>query len=478
MNNLNITLIKNTSFIVAYNGKQHYLLKNGELAYKGNQIIFVGKHYSDKANNIIDAKNGLVIPGLINFHCHMSLSPVEKGFFEDLASPNFYMSGLYEYLSLTDPPPEEQVRAVKYSLIEIVKKGTTTVFELGPGNEDAIRLLGEMGIRAYIGSMSRCGSFFTSDGKKVEYSWDVKKAYEHLENSVELYEKYNNTYNERINIAFYAGQSDTCTPDFLKETRRVADDYGMLIHIHAAQSIIEYQKVIEQYGKTPAEYLTENGIAGPDVIYGHYFFPSGHSMNRLQVGDELKTISETCTSIAHCPWVFGRRGFVLESLKRYQDIGINVGIGTDTIPQDMIREMRDAAIFCKIAEQNSEKGTAAQVFNAATLWGAKALGRCDIGRLCAGAKADIVIVDTNNVDMFPLRDPIKALIYSGSSQNIHTVIIDGNTVVENGRFIGIDEEEICKDIQEIAQRAWDRVKGKDWAKRTHLEMAPMSFPVV
>jgi cytosine/adenosine deaminase-related metal-dependent hydrolase len=252
----------------------------------------------------------------------------------------------------------------------------------------------------------------------------------------------------------------------------------MCVSIHAAQTVNEYQIILQRHGMTPADFLTENGIAGPRVIYGHYILPSGHSMNALQIGDELKTIAASGTSVVHCPWVYGRRGIIMESFSKYLDLGINLCLGTDTFPQDMINEMRCAAVFCKIAEANPNKGTAAQIFNAATLGGAKALGRDDIGRLCLGAKADIVIVDTNNIDACPLRDPIKILVYTASSKNISKVIIDGKIIVENGLVKNMNEELLRKDMQEVAERMWENVKNRDWGARSHLDMSPMSFPVV
>lgn len=478
MNNGEITLIKNTCYVVGFDGSGHCLIKNGEVAFQNDRVIFVGKGFDGTADNIIDARNGLVIPGLINLHCHLSASPIEKGFFEDLSSPNFYMSGLYEYLHLSDMTAEEHLKVIEYSIIEVLKSGATTVFELGSGDGRAVNLIGDSGIRAYIGTMSRCASFGTDDGKKVTYRWDEAAAYDRLQDAVKLWEEYNGTYDRRISIALYPGQSDTCTPGFLKEVARTARSTGMVVQIHAAQSIIEFQKIVERHNSTPAEYLADNGISGPGTILGHYIFPSGHSMNRLQVGNELKAIADAGTSIAHCPWVFGRRGMVMESFRGYLDKGINVAIGTDTCPQDMISEMQYTAVFCKIAESNGLKGTAAEVFNAATLNAAKALGRDDIGRLCKGSKADIVIVGTDNMEMCPLRDPIKNLVYNGRSRNIDRVIVDGKTLVENGQVIGMDEERVRHTIQKISEAKWNSVQRNDWAGRDHLEISPMSFRVV
>src|SRR5690606_29764082 len=112
--------------------------------------------------------------------------------------------------------------------------------------------------------------------------------------------------------------------------------------------------------------------------------------------------------------------------------------------------MRYAAVFSKIAERDSWKGTAGQVFTAATLGGAKALGRDDLGRLAPGAKADIVLVDLNNLWMRPVRDPIKSLVFTATSRALHTVIVDGRVVVKEGRVLTLDEEKLVWELQAAA----------------------------
>ncbi len=97
----------------------------------------------------------------------------------------------------------------------------------------------------------------------------------------------------------------------------------------------------------------------------------------------------------------------------------------------------------------------ADVFAAATLGGAKALGRTDIGRLAPGAKADIVIVDVTHPAMRPVRDPVRSLVYAAAERAVKTVIVDGRTVVEDGRVLTMDHEKACAEL-EAAQRRADR----------------------
>src|SRR5262249_2126031 len=171
-----------------------------------------------------------------------------------------------------------------------------------------------------------------------------------------------------------------------------------------------------------------------------------------------------------------RRGNGLESFHRYRAAETNVGLGTDTYPRDLISEMRWASLVCKIVEHDFTLATSADVFAAATLGGARALGRDDLGRLAPGAKADVVIVDMAKLRIGPYRDPIRALVQCGTADDVEQVLVDGRVVVDGGRVLGVDERRLLADAQREAERLWDSVPRWHWQGRTAEEFAPTSFP--
>jgi cytosine/adenosine deaminase-related metal-dependent hydrolase len=143
----------------------------------------------------------------------------------------------------------------------------------------------------------------------------------------------------------------------------------------------------------------------------------------------------------------------------------------------MIQSMRLASIFSKSIEANPWATTGADVFNAATLGGAKALGRDDLGRLSPGAKADIVIFSGNSMNMVPLRDPVNNIVFSAEMEDIQTVIVNGETVLEDGDVLGLGERagELYTKIQEIGEEVWSRIEGEDRLGRTIDQLSPPSF---
>jgi cytosine/adenosine deaminase-related metal-dependent hydrolase len=169
----------------------------------------------------------------------------------------------------------------------------------------------------------------------------------------------------------------------------------------------------------------------------------------------------------------------LHHLSGYLARGINVGLGTDIHPFDLIREMRDAGLLCKVAAESPRAGTAREVFNAATLGGATALGRPDLGRLCAAAKADMVIVNQRALHYGVLRDPIRSLVDCGVASDVKTVIVDGKVVMEDRHIPGAPPlPDLLKRAQQFADAYWAAYPQLDWHGRSVDEAFPNAFPWV
>jgi cytosine/adenosine deaminase-related metal-dependent hydrolase len=252
---------------------------------------------------------------------------------------------------------------------------------------------------------------------------------------------------------------------------------GVGLQTHVSQSVVEFQEIMRRYGRTPVEFLHDVGLLGPDLIAGHSILIGGHS--KVGYADpwkqDIKLLARTGTTVAHCPLVFARYGIAMESYAKYLMEGVNIGIGTDTYPMDIIREMGLAATISKIIESEPRVATSRDVFNSVTLSGAKALGRDDLGRIAPGCKADMVIVKLNSINMSPVRDPIRNLVMSGYNSDVTTVIIDGKIVVEDGKVTGIDEEKLAENLQREQEKVWSMLPAHDVFGRTIDEITVPSF---
>jgi cytosine/adenosine deaminase-related metal-dependent hydrolase len=176
--------------------------------------------------------------------------------------------------------------------------------------------------------------------------------------------------------------------------------------------------------------------------------------------------------------VYVRQGKILGSFSRYREMGINMPLGTDTFPQDMIVEMRWAAQACKWVDRNANHGTAREVFNAATLGGARALGRDDIGRLAPGAKADITIIDLSKLHIGPVDDPIKSMVYAASGSDVDTVLVDGKIVVEGGRVPGINEAALSQQASEAHLWQKEQFAAQHPSGESLRDLFPSTYPLM
>jgi cytosine/adenosine deaminase-related metal-dependent hydrolase len=242
-------------------------------------------------------------------------------------------------------------------------------------------------------------------------------------------------------------------------------------------NLIEFQRMLREHGKTSLQLLSEIGFLKEDVILGHCVFHAKHSWVHYPYVDDLRLLADSGASIAHAPYKYAKMGIMLESLARYRERGINVALGTDTFPQDLIAEMRLAGLMCRFADGSFRVGEAHDVFDAVTLGGAKALGRDDLGRLAPGARADIVLVDLRGVHFGAVRDPIKSLVEYGSGSDIDTVIVDGRTLISGRQALALDEPALMRKVQESGERAWAGVGEWRWNHASVDEISPMSYPV-
>jgi 5-methylthioadenosine/S-adenosylhomocysteine deaminase len=141
----------------------------------------------------------------------------------------------------------------------------------------------------------------------------------------------------------------------------------------------------------------------------------------------------------------------------------------------MIEEMRTAAIIARVAAESAHAVTTTEIFNAATVGGAAALGRDDLGRLAPDAKADFVILDAAHPAMRPLYDPIRSLVYSAAERAVRHVFVDGRQVVRDGKTLAFDYADAVARLEEAQRRAIERVPSVDWGKRSAIEIMPPTF---
>jgi cytosine/adenosine deaminase-related metal-dependent hydrolase len=458
------TLIK-AGWIVAYSGGEHRILEDGVVVYEGDRIQYVGKRYDGPIDEVIDASHDLLIPGLINTHVHVGSQAGDRMII-DGGRRDLFRSGFLNHW----PPKgiggpnlfafEDQRASIRYSLASLLRFGSTTVVEMGGEFGDDPTALtdiaAELGLRLYTTPGFSSANHYYDQGGRLQRHWDEKAGEAALDRAIEFAAQADGKHSGLIRAILVPFELYLCTPTLLRRAKQAAAQLGIGITLHVAESVIEFQDMLRETGKTPIGFLQGINFLGPEVILGHCLYTGGHSQTAYSFDEDVRIVARSGASVAHCPLVFSRRGLTLESFQRYRDAGINLAIGTDTYPQDMLEEMKFASILGKVADRNFEAANARSVFNAATLGGAQALGREDLGRIAPGAKADLVIVDFARLRIGPFLDPVKALIQCGNGELVKHVIVAGRTVVKNGAVLSVAENALLSDVRVSTNAAWSR----------------------
>lgn len=475
------TLIRG-GWIVGFDGHRHQLWRDGVLVYEDDRILHVGQNFQGQIDQQIEASGMLVMPGLINTHLHLGTNAPHT-FFLDHTRADYFGANFYAY-SVPKRGAAESRASTRadveqlYGIWSAIRGGATTILDIGSRNPtDLVRVVGEVGARVYLGPPFKSYSYVFDEQGRIQWDDDPTSGTNGLERAITFATDNDGTHNGRVRCMLFPAQLDTCSIDLLKAARKAADQTGLRLSVHAAMNLIEFQRMLRDHGKTSLQLLHDIGFLKDDVLLGHCVFHAHHSWSHYPYVDDLKLLADSGASVAHAPYKYAKMGVMLESLARYRDLGINVALGTDTFPQDLISEMRLAGLMCRFADGSFRVGEAQDVFDAATLGGARALGRDDLGRLAPGARADIVVVDLRAMHYGAVRDPIKSLVECGSGSDIDTVIIDGRTLIANRKAVALDEATLLQKVQESGERAWASVAEWRWNHASVDEIAPMSYPI-
>jgi len=474
-----VTLVRKADWIVAWDEAEraHVYLRDADLAFRDGEMIFVGKSFEGPAERVIDGAGRMVLPGFVNVHSHPTSEPGNKGLLEELGSPRLGQSSLYEFMPVFRIAPEAATAATQVAVSELLKSGVTTMLDLSGARSGWADDLAATGIRAVLAPMYRSASWRTPDGHSVEYLWDEKAGERAFANALAVVDEARRHPSGRVSAILAPSQIETCSEGLLKESLQEARRRGIPLQLHAAQSIVEFNEIVRRHGVTPIEFLDRIGLLGPDLVIGHGIFLNDHPWIHWPHADDFARLRASGAQVAHCPTVFARRGIALNTLGRYRDAGIVVGLGTDTFPHNMIDEMRLACYVARILAGDFRAASTAHAFDAATIGGARIVRRPDLGRIAVGCRADFSLVDTTHPYMRPVHDPLRSLVYSASERAVRDVYVEGEQVVRNGEVLTIDVEAALETLRRAQAATLATTAERDWADRTVDEMSPRVFPV-
>lgn len=476
-------------WVVGHRKGAHCLIENGEVVFEDGAIIFVGRGFPGPVAVRHDYGNALIGPGFIDLDALSDLDTTILGYDNQPAAkkgrvwPQSYIDAEpYEMYSR-----EELAFQKAYAFAGLIRNGITTALPIASlfyrawGEtveefEDAALAAADLGLRVYLGPAYRTGNQLVAEDGTIGTHYDEARGLAELDAAVAFAGRIERTAGGLIRAMLSPDRIETCTPELLRRTAAAARDLDIPLRQHCCQSKIEYDLVLKQHGMSPPEWMASLGYLSERSLLPHGTYVSG-SRHIDRPGRDLEIIRDSGASLVHCPLVSGRHGGTIDHFMRYREMGLRIGLGTDTAPPDMILNMQVGMILTRVMGGSAAIVRSEDYYNAATIGGADALRRPDLGRLQPGARADITVFDLDRPHLGQVIDPIQTMMLAGHGRDFSHVIIDGRFVMENRLIPGRDEAE----DKTRAQAQFEGLMAKYPERTLHhpptTEIFSSSFPV-
>lgn len=448
-------LIKNIKTLVTCDEKDS-VFENVNLYAEDGVISYIGEEEFE-VDEIIDGKNMIVYPGLINTHHHLyqtftrNLPQVQNLELFD------WLTTLYEIWKGIDP------KVMRYSSLvgmgELMKNGCTTCFDhhyVFPQTvsdeliDVQFEAASELGIRMHAsrGSMS----LSKKDGGLPPDSV-VQSVDKILYDSERLIRKYHDSNDFSMRQVVLAPCSPfSVTGELMKESAKLARKLGVRLHTHLAETIDEEKFTMDKFGMRPLDYMESLGWIGEDVWYAH-----GIHFNEA----ELKRLAKTKTGVAHCPISNMKLSSGVAKIPEMLKLDVPVGLAVDGSASNdgsnLLEELRVAYLLHRL-NSSHKAPTGYDILKIATKGSARILGRKDIGELSIGKAADLFMINVNKLEFVGTQYDFKSVLGTvGLKEPVDYTIIAGQIVVKDGKLVSIDEEKITKEANEVVEKLIQKI---------------------
>jgi 5-methylthioadenosine/S-adenosylhomocysteine deaminase len=431
------------------------LLWDGSVAVDRGRIVAVGptselrQRYTGRRT--IDARHKAVLPGLVDTHHHF-LQNFLRGARDDLpfadwiaqvSSPLIGMA-VGDYL---EGDSELQHHATRIGCADALLSGITCIVNMEwATSPEVIDVYEEAGIRAVhvltLTDVDEWGSPGMLLG--LEDTLDLAQ---------QLVVRCQKSRGGRVSFRYGPACENSASGELLRKVRNLANENGVGIHMHIAESRHGWDNIYRLYGRTPTRYLADLGLLGSDVLGAHCIWLSD---------EDIQILRDAGTSVSYNPECHMKMALGTARVTQMLEAGVTVSLGTDTCAvndnMDLFEAMRVGAFLQKAATMDPAVVPASEALEMATIGGARALGMADqIGSVEKGKRADLVLVDLEGVHMRPINELVNNLVYSASAaRDVDTVIVDGRIVVENHDLLPFDAQTAVAQAEEYAIRRFQQ----------------------
>ncbi len=407
-----------------------YKTEAKDLYIKDGIIVGIGeKPEGSETYTEIDAKDKLVMPGLINAHTHVYMT-ILRNYADDV---NF-SEWLFNRVSPVEDrlPVEAAYWTNLLGFAEMFRSGTTSYVDMHMYKCMSGKAAKAAGIRAFIGRGLVGEDLYTDGLARFQEALAEKEEYG----------------SDRINIILSPHAPYSCSEKLYRQVAEESKKLGVLKQTHLSEGEAEVEAILEKYKKTPVKWLYDIGFLDGETLLAHCV---------QMKGDDIEIIKKSNASVVTNPVSNAKLGNGFAPAEDMKNAGVNLCIGTDGTSSNntlnMFREMGFLSLIHKGLKKDSTAMSAVDVIDAATINGAKALGAKDeLGIIAKGAKADIIFLDLKSPSLFPNNNIVSSLCYSANGSEVTDVMVDGELVMKNRELLTIDYERVCYEVNKIADK--------------------------
>jgi len=427
-------LIRNGN-IVSQNKKREIFYKTDLLIERG-KIKKIEKNIRGKFNKIINADSKIILPGLINTHTHLAMTLL-RGYADDLSLEDWWFKKIY-------PIEKKFKRETIYlgsllGILEMIKSGTTFFVDFYYFEDEVAKAVKEAGLRANLGIGI------------LDFKTFAFKNTQEIFNQAEKLIKENK--NELIEFSLAPHMFQTTSIKTYEKAKELTRKYNLILQTHCTETEQEVKYCLKKYQKRPLEILAQKKILDEKTILAHCCH-----LNKK----EIKILAKNKVKVSHCPISNLKLISGIMPLKEMLKKKITIGLGTDSPCSnnslDLFSEMKICALIHKIASQDPKIASAQEVLDLATIKAAEAVDKeKEIGSLEVGKKADLITLNFNQAHLQPCFNIVSHLVYSAKGSDVETLIVNGKIIMENRKFLTLDEEKI---IFEANKQVNKIIKGR------------------
>ena len=421
-------LIKN-GFVVTQNQTRDIVQQ--DVYIEDDRIVEIGK-IDHEADLEADATGKIVMPGLINTHCHIAMS-IMRGIADDVSFDEF-LSRMFKYDA--NRTREDVFHGSMLGAVEMILSGTTSFVDLYYYEDEIAKAVQQAGLRGFLAWAVLDKEFTTQEGEPLQ----------NCENFIKEWQG-----NPTIEPLVGLQGCYVCSEETFLASQALAQKYNTLSHFHLAETRQEIDGHKEKTGKHIIQDLSDIGFLDDKVLAAHTVWADDK---------EIDILAKSGMNVSHCPVSNAKLSVgQVAPVPKMLEKGINVSLGTDGCvsnnSQNLFADMKFTALIHKVANNDPAIMPAQTVLDLATINGAKALGKGEeLGSIEVGKKADIILLDTRVPHLTPTSRAtiLPHLVYSSNPVTVDSSIINGELVYTQGEFMSLDYWEVMENAEVYARK--------------------------